>query len=288
MSGYKKPKVQLHREFLYLNHDTVINSLSAFEAGKVDEIIEKVTEAREGGIDASLGYGPVKAGGSKKKTSNVEEELTRSRTNFSAFEAWRSHLEGAGAFGELDEWNLDTRNEIGVGDTIVFKARVQLSPLQSLFLTFIDFANQAGDPDSVFKQPAAQLAETKKNARRMAGWMRGKDDGKSILVSLNPLGITTPRVSARLDEKYLIGGTEIAEGEFTVIAQVESLVQATESIPAIRVLRETPPTPKETEVITESLQGFVEAGAALGVEITDDDLTLRYPGVIFHPIAIYR
>ena len=73
MTGYKRPKAQLHKEFLYLNYDTVINSLSAFEAGKVDEIIEKVSEAREGGVGASVGYGPVKGSASKKKNSNVEE-----------------------------------------------------------------------------------------------------------------------------------------------------------------------------------------------------------------------
>lgn len=288
MSGYKKPKVQLHREFLYLNYDTVINSLSAFEAGKVDEIIEKVSETREGGVEGGLGYGPTKVGGAKKKSSNVEEELKRSRTSFSAFEAWRAHLESAGAFGELDDWDLETRQEISVGDTIVFKAVVQLSPLQSLFLTFIDFANQASDPDSVFKQPTAQLAETKKNARRMAGWMKGREDSKSILVSVQPLGKTQPRVSARLDEKYIVGGTEVVIGEFTVIAQVETLIGEDDAIPTIRVLRETPPTPKETEVINEALTGFVEAGAALGVDVTHEDLTLRYPGVILHPIAIYR
>ncbi|MGW9157614.1 DUF6414 family protein [Microbacterium sp. NPDC055665] len=288
MSGYRRPKVQLHKEFLYLNHETIINSLSAFEAGKVDEILEKVSEAREGGLGGTVGYGPVKANASKKKASNVEEELTRSRTNFSAFEAWSHHLTEASAFGELDAWDVGTRNEIAVGDTIRFKAVVSLSPVQQLFLTFIDYANQAADQNSIFKQPAAQLAETKKQARMMAGWMRGRGEGKSIMVSIQPLGVPAPRVSARLDEDYIVSGTQSVEGEFTVIAQVESLINEGEAIPAIRVLRETPPTSKETDVITEALAGFIEPAAALGVELTMDDITLRYPGVVLHPIAIYR
>jgi hypothetical protein len=288
MSGYKKPKVQLHKEFLYLNHDTVINSLSAFEAGKVDEILEKVTEAREGGLGGTVGYGPAKASASKKKTSNVEEALTRSRTNFSAFEAWNTHLGEAGAFGELDEWNLETRNDIAVGDTIRFKAIVSLAPVQRMFLTFIDFAKQAADQDSIFKQPTEQLAKTKKTARMMSSWMSGRGEGKSIMISIQPVGESSPRVSARLDEEYLVSGTQFVEGEFTVIAQVESLIGTDEAVPAIRVLRETPPTPKETEVITDALANFIEPAAALGVEVTPDDITLRYPGVVFHPIAIYR
>jgi len=73
MGSYKKPKLQLHHEFAYLNHDTVINALSAFEAGKVDEIILKASEAREGGLDASIGVGPVKGGGSKKRQATIQE-----------------------------------------------------------------------------------------------------------------------------------------------------------------------------------------------------------------------
>lgn len=87
MAGYRPPKKRLHREFLYLNHDTVLNSLSALEAGKVDEIIQKVVEAKEGGIEATLGTGPVRGGGGKKKRASIEEELVKTRTWFSAFDA---------------------------------------------------------------------------------------------------------------------------------------------------------------------------------------------------------
>lgn len=71
MTGYQAPKIRHHREFLYLNHDTILNSLSALEAGKVDEIIQKVNEAREGGLEASVGVGPVRGGGRKKMSATV-------------------------------------------------------------------------------------------------------------------------------------------------------------------------------------------------------------------------
>ncbi|GLK19047.1 DUF6414 family protein [Herbiconiux flava] len=288
MAGYRKPKTRLHHEFVYLNHDTVINALSGLEAGKIDEIIEKVSEAREGGFEGSLGYGAAKVGGSKKKTANVEEELTRSRTHFSAFEAWHSRLDAADAFGELDEWDLATRNEIEVGDTIKFTATVSLAPVQQVLLTFMDFAKQAGDPSSPFKQPTAKLAETKKIASQMNNWMGGRDGARSILSSIAPLGIATPRVFARLAETYLVNGAGVVEGEFTVIAQVEQLINQGSAVPAIRVLRETPPTPKETETITEALKNFIEPAAGLGLTVTPGDITLEFPGVLLHPIAIYR
>ena len=82
MTGYRAPKKRLHREFLYLNHDTILNSLSALEAGKVDEIIQKVIEAKEGGFEGSVGAGPVKGDGGKKKKASIEEELVKTRTWF--------------------------------------------------------------------------------------------------------------------------------------------------------------------------------------------------------------
>jgi len=38
MAKYKAPKVRLHRDFFYLNDVVSINSLSALESGKVDEL----------------------------------------------------------------------------------------------------------------------------------------------------------------------------------------------------------------------------------------------------------
>jgi hypothetical protein len=52
MEIYKKPSKKVHRGFFYLNDETVINSLSAVESGKIDEVVAKVNSAREGGFGA--------------------------------------------------------------------------------------------------------------------------------------------------------------------------------------------------------------------------------------------
>jgi len=288
MGNYKKPKARLHREFLYLNHETIINSLSALEAGKVDEIIEKVSESREGGLEGTLGYGPVKGTGGKKKTANIEEELRRTRTWFSAFEAWYGQLVSEDALGELDGWDAETRDELSVGDTVKFSARVSLSPVQQVLLTYISFANEASNADSPLKQPANKVAEIKRIARMMAGWMNGKNDAKNVMVYLAPLGVEKPLVAALLQEGFIVGGTQSIEGEYTIVAQVRQLIATDESVPAIRVVRDVPPTPMETDTIMKALANFIEPARALGVEIGDGDLTLRHPGVIVDPIAIFR
>lgn len=292
MGGYKAPKRQLHREFLYLNHDTIINSLSAFEAGKVDEIIHKVSEATEGGASGSLGANvgaaTLKAGGGKKRSSSVEEELTRSRTQFSAFDSWITHLDDEDGIGEITDWNHDVRELVEVGDTVRFKAHVSLSKIQQVFLMFLDFVAQASDPNSVFKQPTAKVAELKKQSRPIENMMRGTGGGRNIQVSLSPLGIREPQIIARLDEQYLVGGTQSVEGEFTVIAQVANRLGEGDSLPAIRMLRATPATTMETTTMTNALESFKQPAAALGVDVSDADIVYTYPTVIVHPIAIFR
>jgi hypothetical protein len=59
-----------------LNDETVINSLSAVEAGKVDEVLARVNTAREGGVGGGIGIQGAKVEGSKKSTSEFEEEMS--------------------------------------------------------------------------------------------------------------------------------------------------------------------------------------------------------------------
>lgn len=81
MTVYKKPKKRAHKGFFYLNDEVVINSLSALESGKVDEIVSKTVVAREGGFSGELKGGVTgigaSLGGGKKATSEVEEEMVR-------------------------------------------------------------------------------------------------------------------------------------------------------------------------------------------------------------------
>ena len=65
VSGYRPPKQRLHREFLYLNHDTVLNSLSAIEAGKVDDD-PKGERGERRRFDVSIGAGGVRGGGGRE------------------------------------------------------------------------------------------------------------------------------------------------------------------------------------------------------------------------------
>lgn len=288
MARYNKPKQRLHHEFLYLDHETVLNALSALEAGAVDEIILKTAEAREGGLDASLGVGPVKGGGGKKKQASIQEELVRTRTRFSAFDSWYRALRENDAIGTFEGWDEDVRAELSVGDTVEFEADVRLSPIHKVFTTFLAFASGVNTPGSPFQMSQKQVQEAKKTARMMETWISSKDGKKNLPVYLLPDGVTMPRIVARLDEAYIIGGIGNIEGRFTVVGQIDALLELGQAESVIRIIRDVPPTPKEVEVNTEALSHMIEPSRGFGVEFSTDDLMFTHPTVVIRPIAVYK
>lgn len=288
MATYRPPKTRLHREFLYLNHETILNSLSALEAGAVDEIIQKVIESREGGFEGTVGAGPAKASGGKKKAASIEEQLVKTRTWFSAFESWHRYLKSADALGTFDGWDLDVRNALQVGDTIMFPATLALSPVHLAFRTFLAFADSAGRPGSILSQKGAALAETKQVARQLTDLLGGRNERPHLPMYLRPAGIQEPRIVASLQEPFLIGSTEEIEGVYTVVGQVSALLRGSETISTIRLIRNVPPTQMEVDAIDQALTNLIEPASAMGVEVGADDINIPAPAVVLQPIAIYR
>lgn len=106
---YKRPQQRLHRDFFYLDDEVTINSLSALESGRVDEIVSKTTTAREGGFSGDVAIPVVKAsvGGSRKSSSEIEEEMVRTRTRFSVFNAWYQLMSEKKALGAFEGWGVN-------------------------------------------------------------------------------------------------------------------------------------------------------------------------------------
>lgn len=285
MGKYQKPKKNLHREFAYLNHDSILNSLSAFEAGQVDEIVEKTTEAVEGGFEAGVGYKGARVGGRKKRQGSIQEELVRTRTWFSAFDAWHQRLMEESAIGTFDEWDMSVRDEIEVGDTVSFSADLRVSPLYKLVTAFASFAANS----ATFGIEAKNVPGIKQKAKMMEGWIRGRDGTRSLAAYLHPYGEGTPRIVARLSEKYLIAGLENIEERYQVIGQVRSILGPNDEESIVRILKDAPPVPKEIQTVAEAMKHIMQEGAKLlGVRFEDSDLLFVHPDVIFHPIAIFK
>lgn len=287
--AYQKPKHRLHRDFVYLNHDTILNSLSALEAGKVDEIIQKTSEATDRGLEAGVSAGPVKAGAGKKKQANMEYELVRRRTLFSGFDAWHSQLTDRDALGRFDTWDLEVRNELEVGDTIEFRGQVSLSPLYLMFASYQSFVSRINKPGSVFKMSGPELKDAKETAEMMKGWTSKPDGTRAIAAYFSPNEVGHPKLVGTLLENYLISGLENIQGEFHIVAQVDSVLKPGQRLSVVRVLTDVPPTPKEVEIAEEALKNFQgEVADELGVRLTDDDLAFSHPDVILRPLAIFK
>lgn len=288
MSGYKKPKKQLHRDFLYLDDSAVVNALSAMEAGKVDEIIEQSQVVKEAGFDASLGYGPAKLAAKKGKSADVTANLVRTRTAFSAFDAWYQYLKAEDGLGELTAWDEETRNELEVGDTLEVRARVEFAPIHKVFAIFLAYVDSANKPDSFVKIQTAKLAEMKKVASQARGMVKGADGATSNLVYIHPLAVRSPLIVGALSENHFVGDKANMDGEYKVVLQVTALLDQGETLAAIRALSDAPRTDLEISKITEALDGLAQAAQGMGVTIGDSDKTFTYPTVMVRPLAIYR
>src|SRR3954447_1614551 len=157
MSVYRAPAKRVHRGFFYLDDETVINSLSAVEAGKIDEVVAKVNTAREGGFGGGVGLAGAKVEGAKKSTSAFEEEMVRTRTRFSVFELWYQSLIEAKALGSFDGWGPDALVGVEPGDTLEFRGQLTTAPLQTLLRLFLWFADKAKGQGHIFSQKGDEL-----------------------------------------------------------------------------------------------------------------------------------
>lgn len=177
MPLYKKPEASLHRDFFYLNDEVAINSLSALESGKVDEIVSRTTTAREGGFSGEIRIpvADVGMGASKKASAEIEEEMVRTRTRFSVFDAWYQLMLEKKAVGVFNGWGDGALDEVSPGETIEFRAELSQGPLQTVLRLYLWFADQAAQDGNIFSQRGEERKTTikaAKNIRQLLGMVR--------------------------------------------------------------------------------------------------------------------
>jgi hypothetical protein len=289
MSIYNPPSKKVHRGFIYLDDETVINSLSAVESGKIDEIVARVNSAREGGFGGGLGIQGAKVEGAKKATSAFEEEMVRTRTRFSAFELWYQGLIEEKAIGSFDGWGPQALDGVGSGDTMEFRAVLDAAPLQTLLRLFLWFADKAKAQGHLFSQKGDQLKETKeaeRNIRMLLG--EPDDDTEQIIVLAQPLGAAGPGVAMPIQTRWLIGPLGQLGGEYTVVAQVQRILGPDEELPALRLTHDVAATPLEIDTLRSAMSNLVQPAKDMGVLISDDEAVVAGPALWLDPIAIFR
>jgi len=286
---YRAPSRKVHRGFLYLDDETVINSLSAVESGKIDEVVAKVNSAREGGFGGGVGIQGAKVEGARKSTSAFEEEMVRTRTRFSIFELWYQSLIEGKALGTFDGWGPDALQGVNSGDTLEFRGTVEAAPIQTLLRLFLWFADKAKSQGHLFTQKGEELKETKEAERNIRMFLGDQDDeNEEIVLLATPLGVAGPSVAMPIKKKWLIGNLGQLGGEYTVVAQVDRIIGAGDELLALRLTREVAPTPLEIKVLKETLANFVGPAKEMDVVISDNEATIDGPALWLEPIAIFR
>lgn len=293
MTIYQKPKKRAHKGFFYLNDEVVINSLSALESGKVDEIVSKTVVAREGGFSGELKGGVpgigASVGGGKKATSEVEEEMVRTRTRFSIFDAWYALLQQEKAIGTFEGWGTEALAGVSAGDTVELRAGLSLGPLQTVMRLFLWFADQAAKPGTAFSQKGEEAKATKQGAQMMRTLM-GIDNGVEDEIPLVavPLGDEGPQVILGISPKWMIGKLGQLGGDFGIVAQVARVIPRDEEYPILRLTKDVTPTPMEIDTLKTVVSGYIAPAKELGVEVDPEESVVKGPALVLNPIAIYR
>jgi len=277
----------VHRGFYYLNDETVINSLSAVEAGKVDEVLAKINTAHEGGLGGGIGIQGAKVEGSKKNTSELAEEMVRTRTRFSVFEIWYNNLVSAKALGVFEGWGAGVLSGVRPGDTVEFNAHLDLAPLQTIFRMFAWYAKQARTQGSIFAQKGDDLKAVK-DSERVFKALVGDDENLESVVLAKPSGDDGPPVAMQLSDRWMIGELGHMSGEYTVVGQVDQILKEGEQYPTLRIIHSAPVTIVELEALREIVGNFVEPSKVFGLDVSPQDATITGPAVWLTPIAIFR
>ena len=284
-----KPQTRRHRGFFYLDDDIVTNSLLALESGKIDEIVAKVNSAREGGVGGALGMAGVRAEGGKKSASGFEEEMVRKRTRFSVFELWYQGLIEAKAIGSFQGWGHDALVDVCPGDTLEVRGHLEIAPIETLFRLYLWFAGKAKEQGHVFSQKGEQLKETKeaeRNIRMVLGHEDAEDD--QVVLIATPNGEPGPLVAFAVKTKWLIGRFGQFGGEYSVIAQVDRILNEGEEIPALRLTRDVAATALEVDTLKKIVENFDDPSRTMGMQIDKNAATITGPALWLEPIAIYR
>lgn len=286
-NAYSPPTDRAHRGFVYLDDDIVINSLSALESGKVDEVVEKINLAQERGlsvgIKANADVVGANAGANANSTESLQAEVIRRRTRFSIFELWYGSLKSRKAVGRFSKWGNDALIGVEPGQVIELRGAVELVPIQTGFRMFLWFVDQVRQGNTLFKD--AKLADLKQS-ESVVKFMLGERD--EISATLTPLGDEGPTVGVTFLKQWLIESIGHWNGVYTLVAQVEEVLEADQTWPTMRIIEDAPLTALERKTLTGAVEPFRDALQNLGVELDENSTELHGPALILRPIALYR
>jgi hypothetical protein len=286
MATLQKPETKLHRRFLYLDGDDVINMLSALEGGDVDEILTRTGEDASSGKGGEIDLKVAKGKGSKNKSRRFEEEMKRKRTTHSATTALLRKLHEAHAIGVLDgDYDSEIYAELEAHMLLEFKANIRIHPLHQT-ISAIRALIKSGPALGVEKSDIAELRVVLNLVEQLS---QTGDAGKTFLAFASTSGTTDGYLLLLpIQEASLLVPLDDFGGEATFVAHVDRILGSDEEMMALRLLRNSPLLPMEQKGVREAVPGLVKVLNNLGIEAAEEEFILGEPAVLLKPVCIFK
>lgn len=294
MSSFKKPKSSVYKRFLYIDENEVFNSLSGIEGGSIDEILQRMGEEGDKGLDLEVGanvptIGSAKARSSKKKSQSLEEEIRRKRTVHSATVTLLDKLHEKEAIGIIEgRYTPEVYEQLEENMPLQFEAEVRVHPLHQLVSVVRAWAEMAQE----FGFGKKETNEFTSIARKLEAAFHGRDKNRQTLVVFAETDRDDPEYSFVLPiqaSSLLVPFDDFA-GRATFVTQVDHMVEEGEQVLAARIIRNSPVLPAERRMMLEMLPALQElrGESGIGLTISEEDILLNKPAIILKPICIYR
>jgi len=283
-AGFKKPKQNIFKKYLYLDSEQVLNALSSLQGGDVDEVLTRTTDAKDGEFGVSVGAGPIRGKSGRKHADNYQEEMTRKRTEHSAATLLLTKLNDADAIGRLTRFGAVEHAQLEQGMLLEFSADLRLHPLHQVATAVRSWEAVARK----FGGSKEDLAAAR-TLLSMLELLLGGSEGRRVLAyAVLPDADDDHRLILNLSRRYISVSDDDFIGHATCIAQIENVLSGDDESLAVRFLADSPVIPQERVILAEMPETLEGLEGLIGVRVTDSDLVFRSPAVVLNPVVIYR
>lgn len=293
MEGFKKPDRKAKGrfvEYLYLDAEQTVASLSAFEGGLIEELrsLSEEESDKGGSIGGVVGYGPLKGEASLGKNQRVkrEEEVLLKRTGYSRITTLLEKLRGLDALGVIPAYTPEVYEQVDEGELYEFTAEIRLHPFHQ-FVSFMQGLSEVGRDWGMQDEELDRLARNAEDA------FYGKNRNRTLLTIFANAEGAEPgyKIAMSVKKENLLVEFENFSGTATFVAQIQRKVAEGQKLPAARLVRKTPMVSTfEQQMMLDTVPALRDTPESeeLGLEVSEDDIILRNPALVMKPLCIYK
>jgi hypothetical protein len=82
--------------------------------------------------------------------------------------------------------------------------------------------------------------------------------------------------------------SRMKKAQYVVVGQVEHVLAEGQELPALRIMRTAPATPREVSMLKEFVPHFTAPAKEFGLEVSESDAGIKGPALWLNPIAVFR